>query len=269
MSATKLSKKELGRFQSCPVKCPLLQEKIQNLGDFFSVLSTTITTEDPYWFRGHADVEWSLTPSALRYKNKGQRENALSLLSEFKRVAEIKIDRPPNPDEELKWLQLAQHYGLPTRLLDWTEVATIGLYFACLKPDKDGVIFVMNPVTLNKLNDPKKPRILDHHLDASVIKPYLKLKGQPSNRGRRTVAINPVWNSHRIMLQKGVFTLHGSRCFYLDQVQAPSLVAVPILKEVKTALRNELQMVGLDEMTIFPEPEHACRHLKRKSNLEE
>jgi len=46
------------------------------------------------------------------------------------------------------------------------------------------------------------------------------------------------------MAQKGVFTLHG-QTKALDKRQAPSLVAVPILKECKAQLRIELERIGV------------------------
>ena len=65
---------------------------------------------------------------------------------------------------------------------------------------------------------------------------------------------------------KRVFTLYGSR-FEIDPSVVPSLVAIPILKEVKHGLREELQRIGVDEMTLFPELEHACIHLRRRAGL--
>ena len=264
-----LNKSEYKRFVSnCPVRCRILTQNIQNLADYISVISASITSKDVFWFRGHESVKWTLIPSALRYGSEGDRTRALKLLSEFKRVAEIKISRPPGPKEELKWVQLAQHYGLPTRLLDWTESATIALYFACLKTSLDGVVFMLNPVDLNKLSYPKKPWIFDSQSDGSIIKKYLSLSGKQSKRGPGTIAVNPTWNSDRLMLQKSVFTLHGAR-FDLDKDQAPSLVAVPILTESKPSLREALGRVGVDESSIFPELEHTCNFLKRRANLDQ
>lgn len=264
----RLSPSEYSRFSRCPVKCPTLRHRVASLSDYISVLATAITSPGPFWFRGHARAEWKLVASALRYNTNADRQKALALLSEFRRVAEIKLDRPPQPNEELKWVQLAQHYGLPTRLLDWTESATIALYFACIEPTADGLVFLMNPVDLNRLSYPKRPRILDAHSDATIIRKYLRLAGRQSahRTARNTLAVNPVWNSQRLMLQKGVFTLHGSR-FDLDVTQAPSLVALPILKEYKAQLRLELDRLGVDEMTVFPELEHACNFLRRKADL--
>lgn len=164
------------------------------------------------------------------------------------------------------WAQIAQHYGLPTRLLDWTESATVALFFACLSCSQDGIVFVLNPVDLNRLIDPKKPRVLDPQLDSKLITSYLSLGPMQSKSGRTAIAVNPVWNSERLILQKGVFTIHGSR-FALEGAGIPSLVGLPIFKESKASLRAELQRVGVDEMTIFPELEHSCRHLKHRAGL--
>ena len=262
-----LTKHELSRFAGCPVRCPRLPQKITNLAAYISVISTTISSEDPFWFRGVSDGKWSLTPSALRYPTDDDCARALSLVMDFKRVAEMKIDRPPQAHEQLKWAQLAQHYGLPTPLLDWTESATMALYFACENPSADGIVYLMNPVDLNRLSYPKRPRILDAHSDADIVKKYLPpLDGSARKPPKNPIAVNPVWNSSRLMAQKGVFTLHGT-LKAIDAKQAPSLVAVLILREYKSQLAMELERIGVDEMSIFPELEHACRFLKHKAAL--
>jgi hypothetical protein len=248
--------------------CRLVDEKIKNLSDYFAVFSSVLQKDETFWFRGHADLSWTLTPSALRYKRETERDKALNLLSTFKRFVEMKLKRPPAPDDELKWVQLAQHYGLPTRLLDWTDNAAIALYFACLRLSKNGLVFILNPVDLNKEVDSMRPRVFDVNKDSDLIRDYLQLTGRrdPKN-GRGTIAIHPTWNSERIMLQRGAFTLHGSKVFTLTGKQAPSLVYVPILKKFKKTLLNELERFGVSEMSIFPEPEHVCSFLKQNANL--
>ena len=261
-----LSATELRRFKSCPVDCPKLKQKIASLADYIQVISSTVSGNQRFWFRGHDKAKYSLTPSALRYPRESDRQMALDLMSDFKRVAEIKLDRPPGPIDELKWAQIAQHYGLPTRLLDWTESATTALYFTCLKPDFDGVVFVLNPIDLNRRSDRLRPNILDPQRDEKIILRYLKTGPRATKEGSFPRAINPVWNSERLILQKGVFTLHGSR-FSLDKGRIPSLVAILILKEFKEQLMSQLQRVGVDEMTLFPELEHSCKHLVGLSGL--
>jgi hypothetical protein len=248
------------------VKCARLREKVASLADFLAVISNAIRTEEPFWFRGHEDVKFSLTPSALRYSDNHDRAKALALMADFKRIAGIKMDRPPKPDEELEWALIAQHHGLPTRLLDWTESATTALYFACLKNEADGMVFIVNPVDLNRLSYPGTPRVLDPQHDSGIIRAYLRMSPQRARSGRFPVAINPIWNTNRLMIQRGVFTLHGKR-FSLD-AGVPSLAAIPILQESKPRMRAELQRIGVDEMTLFPELEHVCAHLKRRAGLE-
>jgi len=257
---------EEARFSRRAVKCPLVSEYVGSLADYLAVLASIFQSEEPFWFRGHGDVGWGLVPSALRYPTEEKRTRALGLVAELRRVAEMKLTRPPADDDEFGWLQVAQHYGLPTRLLDWTENAVVALYFACEAQNVDGAVFMINPVALNRLSYPKTPRILHGRLDRAVIRKYLRLGGEKAKLGLRTIAVNPVWNSERIMLQRGVFTLHGSRDMALLG-STPSLAAVPIPKESKVRLRADLERVGIDEMTIFPELEHACRHLKRRAGL--
>jgi hypothetical protein len=272
-SRPKLTLEEKRRFAVCPVRCERVPERVASLSDYLAVLSGLLSDEDRFWFRGHSEPEWGLTPSALRYRKIAKRDAAIELLRDFRRVAEIKLPRPPQPDESLKWLQLAQHFGIPTRLLDWTESATMALYFACLRTsvqETDGIVFLFNPRHLSRLRGRRDKTSLDAHLEPSLIRNYFSLRGKRDARvGLPTIAIKPVWNSERLMIQRGVFTLHGSRNFGLDDHQAPSLVAIPILREVKAKLRTELGRTGVDEMTVFPELEHACRHLKNDCGLGE
>jgi len=247
--------------------CETYPGRISTLADFVGALAGIAAGNRRYWFRGHADAAWSLTPSALRHPEEQTRTRALGAIDSFKRLAAMKLRDAPSPTDDLQWTQIARHHGLPTRLLDWTENAAISLYFACeVTPkqdgeEKDGLVFVLDPVELNIAVDKSRPRILDAYRDADLILPYLRLKGRQNRNGRPSIAIDPVWNSERLVLQKGKFTLHGASEFALTRAQAPSLIALAVLREDKSRLRNELRSIGIDEMSIFPELDHVCSYI--------
>jgi hypothetical protein len=257
------------RFRQCPIDCPkYLDIEILTLSDFFAVFHSVLKKGEIFWFRGHSDLKYELAPSALRFESAEMREKALGLVADMKRFLGMKLTRPPALDDLLGWMQVAQHYGLPTRLLDWTQNAAVALFFACSSnSDKDGLVVILNPIELNQRVDAKLPRVFNSETDAELIKPYFKLDGHLTSRGKRTIALNPTWNSERIAMQNGYFTLHGSRKFALDKSQVSFLLYVPILKENKESLLNELERVGIGEMFIFPEPEHVCSHLRRNAKL--
>ncbi len=110
------------------------------------------------WFRGEpANPPESLLPRLFRGDvNKGiQRENIL--LQNFRMKApSLGLKNTPQRDHTDEWLFLAQHVGLPTRLLDWTEGLFIALFFA-LK-ESSPAIWMLDPAELNNksLNKPMK-----------------------------------------------------------------------------------------------------------------
>lgn len=269
MSLAELTSNRLKQYKQKGPRCPIINRTVKTLSDYLIAFSAVVIPDRNFWFRGHGDFRWKITPSALRYSTAERRSRALSLVWEFRRFAELKLPRPPAVNEDLKWIQLAQHYGLPTRLLDWTQNAAVALYFACLGPKVDGAVLVINPEDLNRDSIKGERRVLDGHLDSHLIAPYLRLDGTERKNGKKTIAIHPIWNSERITLQHGAFTLHGSKRFELSVDDAPSLVCLPILRDYKVALLNELERIGIFEMSLFPEPEHICGHLKRHAQLNE
>ncbi len=257
------------RYRDCPIDCQAYTSTpIASLSDFFAVFHSLLEPAKTFWFRGHPRPEYTLAPTALRYRHLHERERALNLIADMKRFVEMKLPRPPASSDHLGWMQVAQHYGLPTRLLDWTQNAAVALFFACASDmTSDGLVVILNPLELNQAIDARSPRIFNAQKDALLIRPYLSLGGELDANGRRTLALNPTWNTERIAMQQGAFTLHGSRHFALDRHQASSLLYVPILREHKESLANELARVGIGEMFIFPEPEHVCAHLRRTARL--
>lgn len=129
---------------------------LKNVAQFIEQIESLDT--GTWIFRGQASCMWPLLPSAHRNLGKDcitpneVREFELSMLEEFRRRARFFISNPPHTIVD--WLVFAQHYGIPTRLLDWTENPLVALFFSVRQPNasqSDSVIFAM------KVNDEKAP----------------------------------------------------------------------------------------------------------------
>jgi hypothetical protein len=107
------------------------------------------------WFRGHASTHWNLTPKLYRNEFKGSNETEIR--QEFQIRAQQLIQGGRFPADKWEWYFLMQHYGAPTRLLDWTDNPLVALYFALhdphcdpAEPDGDVAVWVLNSWWLNR-----------------------------------------------------------------------------------------------------------------------
>jgi hypothetical protein len=130
----------------------------------------------PYgiWFRGHPRSCYNLEPTLFREhvheelicdekrKHCIDESRDLSYYSESSMLKHFMLRVNSNNsgmDSTLDWLCLMQHYGIPTRLLDWTESILIALYFAVKEKNEcDGYIFALNGARLNILTRIGKSR---------------------------------------------------------------------------------------------------------------
>ena len=108
-------------------------EKASTLRDYTQLIEAIKpSTDAPVWFRGTGRVSYELVPSLYRHPSKKDVADLIelegNLLTRFRHRSIPYQDRPPSNDWEL--LFLMQHYGVPTRLLDWSENPFIALYFA-------------------------------------------------------------------------------------------------------------------------------------------
>lgn len=133
-------------------------DQINCLRDFEDFYGSLVPVQGRWCFRGHADSTWHLDTSLHRVTRRNlDAERAESLfVRAFKRRAHHFVANPPGDDEDLEWLALMQHFGVPTRLLDFTASAYVALYFAVNafpfdtepgEPERLAALWAVNHVT--------------------------------------------------------------------------------------------------------------------------
>jgi hypothetical protein len=229
------------------------------------------------WFRGQRCADWPLQPSFYRYYPQpwpvkhGQRNLDAELQQEFvMRAPSLTNVHPQNPWE---WYFLMQHSGAPTRLLDWTEGALIGLYFAIRdnEENENAAVWLLDPWWLNKQVVrhseviPPGAHIGMAKADAKRYQRWLPDRFKPNvDLPDLPVAVYASHIAPRISTQRSCFTVHGSQIAGLEHVadnRKSRLIKVTIDHGFIKKMRQELVTCGIDEVTIYPDVDGLGRSL--------
>jgi hypothetical protein len=119
--------------------------------------------EEQLWFRGQP-AEFGLSPKLHRKEYKGAAEEEIRLQFQ-RRALQLMQARVPDQHQHWDWYFLMQHYGAPTRLLEWTDNQLVGLFFGITdeRNEGDAAVWILDPYWLNHnaLTDVSGPLLPD------------------------------------------------------------------------------------------------------------
>ena len=261
---------------------PLLRtETVNSIADYTALADGLVSSpKTTLWFRGIGDATYNLIPSLFRHPSitdiKELIELEFDILNRFKHRSIPFQERPLSTNWD--YLFFMQHFGVPTRLLDWSENLFVALYFAVLSAEEkrdakgafttDAAVWILNPQMWNEhvLGSAWKNRILalpDQPL--ASYEPTSDLK----TLNTKPVAMAGMHNSPRIVAQRGAFTIFGSDNRPMETIYNAagfpddSLVKVILPKISLSAIRESLFRTGYSDSMIYPDLIGLAKEIKR------
>ncbi len=223
------------------------KKKLNSFGQLLEIIGANMR-DDNFLFRGQSTDEPLLPRIARKNPNENTIKLEKSMLEELRRIGGSHFN---TSIDDWDLLVYAQHYGMATRLLDWTSNPLVGLWFACADLDHK------KPSFLYRLIVPKS-LMLNKALVKSPFSTDLTL----------TRIVKPNLNNERIIGQSGWFTAHiySSPLRQFVPLEKNSKMTTQILQieipgDLKEELLNKCNLFGVNYQTIFPDIEGICRHI--------
>jgi hypothetical protein len=247
------------------------------LNQTFSKIKDVRKSSNLAFLRGQSVHEgWPLLPKISR------RSHFKALTQESNLFLDFQLKNTIHVGKESSWTTLCrmQHFGLPTRLLDWTESFNVALYFAVREENfdqKDGAVWILNPFDLNEIRTKHySVKVLGDSEEYDYVNNFCDV--DPNDKKKRwegmgiVSVLSPQINS-RLVAQQAVFTLHIDLGLSLEQLQEKDAMSpngrkylekVIIPADIKSELRQMLELSSVNEHSLFPDIEGLSKHLSKK-----
>ena len=250
--------------------------RIGSLADYLNYMKKLASCWDleaeTMWFRGHRDSSWKLSPKLYRVEYKDADESEIRL--EFESRA-LQLIQGRMPSEKWEWYFLMQHYGAPTRLLDWTDNPLLALYFAVADHprDCDAAVWVLDPDWLNrKLRRGIEGAMLPDWKEAnSYLKDLEDAFEGTKVTARMPAAIDPPHVDRRLAVQSSRFVIFGVdrdlmkiKAIKSEAKRKRHLQMLTIPRDAVRAIQKDLYSCGITHSFVFPDLDGLCREICRK-----
>jgi hypothetical protein len=216
------------------------------------------------WFRGHGVSSWKLRPGVYRHgfaTNEKERLHTERHLTQDFRVWSAGLRDPHMRDVDLYCLQ--QHYGMPTRLLDWTNDALAALYFAVSNEKHhktDGAVVMMDAFEFQEGLTVATVRRETVREAVALIAEWPE--EDSSSFKHLTFPFRPDRFNVRMSLQRAGFTFHVPKQPELTPAINKTLRTVPVAAGAKRQLKEQLAALGADDFGVYSDLESLSRHMK-------
>lgn len=224
-------------------------------------------------YRGVSSADYGLQTSLMRLGGEYEKVEP-HLLRQFIKYASRYV---PEQRSFWYWLSLAQHHGLPTRLLDWTYSPDVALHFATANTrayDRDGAVWKVNYKELHKqlppanrgLVEERSTWILTVELLEHMFSDLAALDEAGHKKGDFFAFVEPPSIDQRLFNQFAYFSIGSRPDLSLDQwlLNHPELwYKVIIPKELKWEIRDKLDQKNMSERTLFPDLDGLALWLSR------
>lgn len=247
------------------------------------------------YFRGHSKTTYDLKPGLFRMTKIDENNKVGTYMRSLERdmlfefISEGCMYRPTiQKDDYISWLEIAQHHGLPTRLLDFTSSPLVALYFACSSsPEEDAEVWVINDEAYTRyidaqeaISEANKCNFVRHIINDELLGKAFGFDAEAKNTLHFPRLYKPHYYDERMAAQSSVFMIWAGEVRSLDEMFTDTdywmsddntdnkmtgiIGRFLIPSSFKSIILKQLDASGINEKTLYRGLDGVGRYLNNK-----